>query len=71
MADSNEERTAAAFSIVKELKKMHEKCDKNGFSFLSYLLQMAILEAQAVASGESTDTNTDPDKEPTRAKDTN
>lgn len=46
-----EERLELALLLLKDLNPLKEKADEEGFEFLSYLLSMAILEAQSVASG--------------------
>ena len=45
-----EKRKDAAFSLLKELKGILAQSDKYEFAFVSYLLRMAILEAESVAS---------------------
>jgi len=37
--------------LLKDLKPMKETADRAEYNFLSYLLGMAILEAQSIASG--------------------
>lgn len=46
-----DERTDAALLLLKGLNPLQAQADADGFGFLSYLLRMAILEAQAIASG--------------------
>jgi hypothetical protein len=48
-----EERTDAAMLLLKGLNPLQAKADEDGFKFLSYLLRMAVLEAQAIASGSN------------------
>lgn len=50
---SAEETVEAAILLLKGLNSLQEKADAEGFGFLSYLLRMAILEAQAIASGST------------------
>ena len=50
---SFDERTEAALRLLKDLNSIQEKADEAGFGFLSYLLRMAVLEAQAIASGST------------------
>lgn len=52
---SMDETTESALSLLKGLNPLQAKADEDGFGFLSYLLRMAILEAQAIASGSSGD----------------
>ena len=47
---SPDERVEAALLLLKGLNPLQEKSDEEGFDFLSYLLRMAVLEAQAIAS---------------------
>ena len=42
---------AGLLPLLKDLNLLHASAEKKGFEFLSYLLQMAILEAQSLASG--------------------
>ena len=52
-ARSMDERTDAAVMLLKGLNPLQVQADKDGFSFLSYLLRMAIMEAQEIASGST------------------
>lgn len=45
-----EERVEVALLLLKNLNPLQEKADAEGFSFLAYLLRMAVLEAQAIAT---------------------
>lgn len=42
-------KNATALSILADLKETLEACEKQDFRFLSYLLRMAVLEAQSIA----------------------
>ena len=53
--NSIDETTESALSLLKGLNPLQAKADEDGFGFLAYLLRMAILEAQAIASGSSGD----------------
>jgi hypothetical protein len=44
-----EQRKDAALSLLKDLNGLLAQSEKYNFAFVSYLLQMAILEAEAVA----------------------
>ncbi len=48
---SDEERLKVSVRLLKDLKSLKEISDKGECSFLSYLLEMAILETQSIASG--------------------
>ena len=50
---SMEEKTEAAMVLLRSLNSLQEKADEDGFGFLSYLLRMAVLEAQAIASSST------------------
>ena len=50
-ARSMDERADAAVMLLKGLNPLQVQADQDGFSFLSYLLRMAIMEAQEIASG--------------------
>jgi len=38
--------------LLKDLKLLQARTEKMGYEFLSYLLKMAILEAESLASGD-------------------
>ncbi len=42
--------------MLKDLSPLEARAEEDGFGFLSYLLRMAILEAQAIASGSNEET---------------
>ena len=46
-------------SILRDLNAVLESSEKQGFRFLSYLLRMAVLEAQSIASTPCSTTKTD------------
>lgn len=49
---SSREKPEAAglLPLVKDLNQLQARAEKKGYEFLSYLLHMAILEAQSLAS---------------------
>lgn len=57
---TQQERTDVAILLLKDLNPLQEKANQEGFGFLTYLLRMAIMEAQAVASGSSGEPETLP-----------
>ena len=46
-------------SILQDLNAVLESSEKQGFRFLSYLLRMAVLEAQSIASTPCSATKTE------------
>jgi len=42
-------------SLLKDMNLLQQAAEKKGYEFLSYLLHMAILEAQSLASGGERD----------------
>jgi len=48
---SNEERVALAVQLLKDLKPLKKMADETGNEFLSYLLDMAVLEVHSIAGG--------------------
>lgn len=48
---SQEERLGLAVQLLKDLKPLKANADEAGFELLSFLLSMAVLEVQSIASG--------------------
>lgn len=48
---ANDNRTESALEILKDLRNIREKSEHSNYNFLTYLLQMAILECEALACG--------------------
>ena len=48
---SQEERVALAVQLLKDLKPLKTMADEAGNEFLSYLLDMAVLEVHSIAGG--------------------
>jgi len=48
---SEEDKMELSVQLHKELKSLKGRADEQGFTFLSYLLEMALLETQSIVSG--------------------
>lgn len=57
---SHEERMDLALLLLNDIRPIQKRSDEADFGFLSYLLQMAILEAQDIASGSNGESDSAP-----------
>jgi hypothetical protein len=48
-----DETSEVVLVMLESLNQLQEKTEREGFDFLNYLLQMAIMEAQEIASGSN------------------